>query len=113
MDKKAAVRSMFESIEILVKQMVSTDKLTKKVVENSLTTKCKNLYKNDDIEPRVVSKLLSGFAQWVDGLNNYRHGQPSDEPVAPSEEVAIYVLSSGSAFLRWLIEINNQLTPSP
>ena len=58
----------------------------------------------------MVAGLFDGFADWVDALHNYRHGQPSKQPVAPSEEVAIYVLSSGSAFLRWLIGINNDLT---
>ena len=40
MDTKGAVRSIFESIEILVKQMVDTRNLNKWVVENSLKQKC-------------------------------------------------------------------------
>lgn len=109
-DTKASVRSMFESIEILVKQMVQTKNLNKWIVENSLKEKCTEPYKNDETALRVVSELFDGFARWVEGLHNYRHGQGSKEPVAPSEDVAIYVLSSGSAFLRWLIGINNYLT---
>lgn len=109
-DTKASVRSMFESIEILVKQMVQTKNLNKWIVENSLKEKCTEPYKNDETALRVVSELFDGFARWVEGLHNYRHGQGSKEPVAPSEGVAIYVLSSGSAFLRWLIGINNYLT---
>jgi hypothetical protein len=109
MDTKAAVRSMFESIEILVRQMVETNNLNKWVVENSLKEKCLSLYGEDETALKVTSGLFDGFASWVDALHNYRHGQASDEPVAPSEGVAIYVLSSGSAFLRWLAEINSQL----
>lgn len=110
MDTKAAVRSMFESIEILVKQMVETKNLNKRVVENSLKEKCLSLYGEDKTTFKVTGELFDGFARWVDALHNYRHGQASDEPVAPSEGVAIYILSSGSAFLRWLAGINNHLS---
>ncbi len=108
-DTKAAVRSMFESLEILVKQMVETQNLNKWIVENTLKEKCLKLYENDETALQTVSELFDGFAKWVNALHNYRHGQKSDEPVAPSEGVAVYVLSSGSSFLRWLISLNNAL----
>ena len=106
---KATVRSMFESLEILVKQIVKTRNLNKWIVENTLKEKCLKLYGNDETAIKTVSELFNGFAKWVNALHNYRHGQKSDEPVAPSEEVAVYVLSSGSSFLRWLISLNNAL----
>lgn len=108
-DTKATVRSIFESIEILIKQMVETKNLNKWIVKTKLKERCLEFYKNDDTAIKAVSEMLDGFACWVDGLHNYRHGQVNDEPVAPTEDIAIYVLSSGSAFLRWLIGINNQL----
>lgn len=108
-DTKAAVRSIFESIEILVKQMVETKNLNKWVVENTLKEKCIKIYDSDTTATKVVTEMFSGFAHWVDGLHNYRHGQAEEDPVSPGEVIAIYALSSGSAFLRWLIGINNQL----
>jgi hypothetical protein len=110
-DTKAAVRSMFESVEILVRQMVPQAKnLHKKLVENELKQQCLKLYATEPTAANVASQLFDGFADWVNGLHNYRHGQPSEQPVAPSEEVAVYVLSSGSAFLRWLIGMNAELS---
>jgi hypothetical protein len=110
-DTKAAVRSMFESLEILVRLMVPTARnLNKRLVENTLKQECLKQYSTEPTALNVVSELFDGFADWVNGLHNYRHGQPSEQPVAPSEEVAVYVLSSGTAFLRWLIGINNDLT---
>lgn len=108
-DTKAAVRSMFESLEILVKQMVDTENLNKWIVEKKLKEKCMKLYENDETALKTASKLFDGFAKWVDGLHNYRHGQTDDEPVAPSEKMTIYVLSSGSSFMRWLLGIANAL----
>ena len=109
MDTKAAVRSMFESIEILVKLLVPTERLNRQVVDNALKAKLLLFYKEDETASRVVVGLLDGLADWVNALHNYRHGQDSNEPVEPPEEVAIYVLSSGSSFLRWLVGINNNL----
>jgi hypothetical protein len=108
-DSKAAVRAMFEAIEILVKQMTQAKNLSKKVVENSLKDKCLPLYSDNNISQKVLSQMFDGFAQWVDALHNYRHGQPNEEPVAPTEDMCIYILSSGSAFLRWLIGMDNRL----
>jgi hypothetical protein len=108
-DTKATVRSMFESLEILVRQMVpATKNLNRWIVENTLKEKCIKIYESEPTAARVVAGLFDGFADWVDALHNYRHGQPSGQPVAPSEEVAVYVLSTGSAFLRWLIGINTE-----
>jgi hypothetical protein len=108
-DTKATVRSMFESLEILVRQMVpATKNLNRWIVENTLKEKCIKIYESEPTAARVVAGLFDGFADWVDALHNYRHGQPSGQPVAPSEEVAVYVLSTGSACLRWLIGINTE-----
>lgn len=108
-DTKGAVRSIFESIEILVKQMVSTNNLNKWIVENTLKEKCLEAYANDDTARKVISQMFDGLAQWVDAIHNYRHGQADIEPVAPPVNVAVYIISSGTSFLRWLIEINNVL----
>lgn len=106
-DTKGAVRSIFESIEILVKQMVDTKLLNKWVVENTLKTKCLTVFESDQIARDVASKMFDGFAQWVDSVHNYRHGQVGDEPISPPENIAIYIISSGTAFLRWLVTLNN------
>jgi hypothetical protein len=108
-DSKAAVRAMFEAIEILVKQMVQTNNLNKYSVEKLLKDKCMPLYSDNEISQKVLSQMFDGFAQWVDAIHNYRHGQPNDEPVAPTEDMCIYILSSGSSFLRWLIGMDNRL----
>lgn len=105
-DTKAAVRSMFESLEILVKQMVHTNNLNKWAAENSLKELAKETYKNDPIAIKVVDSIFDGFGKWIDGIHNYRHGQALPEPVAPPIGFAVFVLSSGASYLRWLVEID-------
>lgn len=108
-DTKAAVRSIFESIEILVKQIVQTRNLNKYIVENDLKNKFMPIYNGDETAKAVVSKMFDSFALWVDGIHLYRHGQDDDQPVRPPIDLAVYILSSGSSFLRWLIELNEKL----
>lgn len=108
-DTKAAARSIFESLEILTKQLVNTKNLNKWVLENTLKDKALEVLAKDETEKNVISEMFAGFGRWVDGMHNYRHGQPENEPVAPSEELAVYMLSTGSSFLRLLVEIKNKI----
>lgn len=104
-DTKAAARSIFEALEILTKQLVTTKNLNRWVLENSLKKLAIETLAHDSIQRLVISDMFNGFGMWVDGMHNYRHGQPQVEPVAPSEELIVYMLSSGSSFLRLLLEI--------
>jgi hypothetical protein len=108
-DTKASVRSMFESIEILVKQMVKTKNLNKWCVENTLRDKCLTLYSSNPVAKTVVSGLFEAMARWVDTLHNYRHGQVAEEPIAPDEQVTIHIISTGSSYLRWLAQMDTLL----
>jgi len=108
-DTKAAARSIFESIEILVKQLVKTNNLNKWVLDNTLKEMALDTLANDDTERNVISGMFEGMGLWVNGMHNYRHGQPEHQPVEPSEELAVYMLSSGSSFLRLLLEIRKKI----
>lgn len=102
MDTKAAVRSAFEATEILVRSMVAGKNLNRKLVENELTRHCLGKLKGDETAKLVTAKLLESFGGWVDGVHFYRHGQAAPEPVAPSEQTAIHVLSTACSYIRWL-----------
>jgi hypothetical protein len=109
MNKKAALRSMFESVEILTKLMVpGITRLNKSVVQKDLKEIALKKYIHDEVAARTVGIIFNGFSEWVDALHNYRHGQGKEEPVEPPLEFAVYVLSSGASFLRWLIEMDEK-----
>lgn len=102
-DTKAAVRSIFESVEVLARLIVPEAKnLYRKLAETTLKEKCLVVSGADATEQKTLAGLFDSLGEWVDALHNYRHGQPEAEPVAPSEELAVYALSTGAAHLRML-----------
>ena len=55
----------------------------------------------------AVNKLVSSFADWVDGMHTYRHAQGVEDPSPPPLDVALLIMGEGSSFLRWLIELDS------
>ena len=66
------------------------------------------VYGGDPVAIESISKAFEGFSSWVDAMHLYRHGQNTNEPVAPSLDYAIYIVSTGAAFLRLLAEIDRK-----
>lgn len=108
-DTKAAVRSIFEALEILVKLMVDTKNLNSWVIRNPIKEIIQEHYNDNETAATAAASMCEGFALWVDGLHLYRHGQSSSEPVLPPLDLTIYTLSSGASFLRWLVNIDTTL----
>lgn len=109
-DTKAAVRSMFEAVETIARLICpETRNLNRWLAENALKERCLAVMPQDKTEQTAAAELFESLGQWVDAMHNYRHGQATTEPVAPSESFAIYALSSGSAFARLLGECHQRL----
>lgn len=99
-DTKAAVRSSFESLEILARLIDPASKnLNKWMVENKLKPLVLDAAINST-ERSMLEKAMDGLAQLVDGIHSFRHGQGTEDPVAPSLATAVYVVASTAAALR-------------
>ena len=107
-DTKDAVRSMFDSIESLVKQMVNKDQLNARIVRSDLKKLILEKYDGDMTAINSVAKVVESFADWVDGIHFYRHGQKYEEIVKPPLDFTVLIISTGSAYLRWLLEVNKE-----
>lgn len=102
-DTKAAVRSIFEAAEILAKRvMPEAQRLNGKIIEGPLRAKCLAALGGDETEQKSLAKVFDSFGDWVDAMHLYRHGQDGHEPVAPSEDLAVHAISTGSAYIRLL-----------
>jgi hypothetical protein len=102
-DTKAAVRAAFEAAEIVARLICpETNNLNRWLADNTLRQRCLATMSQDATEQAVAAKLFDGLADWIDGLHRYRHGQAEAEVVAPSEQLAVNLLSSGSTYVRML-----------
>jgi hypothetical protein len=57
---------------------------------------------------RAANKSLNAFGDWVDACHEYRHEQGVEEPSQPPIDLAVQLISVGSGFLRWLVNIDQQ-----
>jgi hypothetical protein len=102
-ERKAAVRSIFETAEILAKQLVpGASRLNSNLVLGNLKRALHSIRAADAVENSVFDKLLDGFRDWVEALHDYRHGQDTPDPVVPSEELTVFALSTGASYVRLL-----------
>jgi hypothetical protein len=113
LDTKAAVRSMFEALEIQAKLMVKTQNLNKFCAQNQLRDVAVKSIGRDPVTEKVLDATFQAFGEWINGLHLYRHGQGTAEPVAPPIELAVHILSTGSAYLRLLLEANQVAHSTP
>lgn len=112
-DGKQAVRGVFNSVECVYKLMYQrAPKLTAAESIKSLQTVVQNLYDQDSTAQRAANKAVNAFGDWVDACHNYRHEDGVEEPSQPPLELALLLISQGSSFLRWLINLD-QRTSAP
>jgi len=109
-DCKTAIKSLFESTEILFRLIFPrASRLGKTEIKQYLCPATDSLYESDQTAKRSIQKYLNSFIEWVDAVHFYRHGQGTEEPTQPPLTYAIALVSSGASYLRWLGEIDQAI----
>ncbi|KRP86719.1 hypothetical protein AOQ73_34230 [Bradyrhizobium pachyrhizi] len=104
---KDAWRAIFSAVEGLFRLMFpSAPQLNAGAAETYLSSIIQQTYVNDAVAMRAANKQLASFRDWIDSSHNYRHEQGSEEPVQPPIDLAVLAISNGTAFLRWLIYLD-------
>lgn len=112
-DTKGAVRSAFEAVEIVAKQLCPPNKnLHVALCKGELKARCLEANKGDAVEQRVLEGVFTSMAEWVAAMHIYRHGQ-SDASQPPTEQFATFTLSSASGYLRLLVGVALTLGIAP
>ena len=106
-DAKAAIRGVFEANEIVFRLVFpKATRLAKDLLEQHLGPPLNSRYAGATEAQRSSQQVLKAMGQWIDTAHFYRHGQGSEEPTQPPLELAIQLVSAGTAYLRWLIEFD-------
>ena len=103
---KTAIRDIFEALETLIKILTNSNKnLDEKLVKKELGDLLRKL--PDYKEPSgasTISKFIESLGDWVNAAHPYRHGQKTERLVAPSLTAVVLFLSTGAAYIRWLVD---------
>ncbi len=110
-DTKSAVRYMYEALEILCRLFKpGAPRLSEQLVRD-LHKQYESLYLATDTAGRTTfNAVMEAIVKWVIGLQVQRHGQPTISPLEPDADLCVHILSTGSAHIRWLIELDNKLS---
>lgn len=104
---KAAIRSMFEALEIYSKIVVTSynvQKLDASVVEHHILPIIQGKPGMFKPSQDVAHHLAMSLIDWIKGAHLYRHGQNTTEPAPPPLDLAVVYVSMGAAYLRWIVE---------
>jgi hypothetical protein len=108
-DGKGAIRAMFDAAENVFKVMYKGEpRLTSAAVRKQLAPVVQRLYSGNGPATAAASKQLDAFCDWIDGCHNYRHEHGQPEVIEPPLEIAVLFVSTGGAYIRWLIDVDAQ-----
>jgi hypothetical protein len=105
-DPKSAIRSIFEAMEIYAKLAVTSykvERLDRNVVMQHLLPLITGKPGMHVPAKEAAINLAESLCDWIKGAHFYRHGQGVEEPAPPPFDLAVAYVSTGSAYLRWLV----------
>ena len=104
---KSAIRSMFPAVEVAAKVLFPgvLSRLMPNDLDRLLKPKIQTRYAGNEPAIDAALQLLEGFKKWINASQPYRHGQEVQEPVEPPQDFLIAHMSTGAAYLRWMIEL--------
>jgi hypothetical protein len=72
-----------------------------------LRARIEQVYDGDRRAQETSGKMLQSLGDWIDAAHGYRHEEGKPDTVAqPPLTLAVYLISTGAAHLRWLAELD-------
>jgi hypothetical protein len=106
-DGRAAIRGTFTAIEGLFILMVSEVKRLASGETSRLRARIEQAYNGDRRAQDTSAKMLKSLSDWIDAAHGYRHEEGKPDTVAqPPLTLAVYLVSTAAAHLRWLAELD-------
>lgn len=100
-DTLTGVRAVFEAVENRFKQMFAVPRIG----SSEVTRYLQPLVRDRHVGPAqaAAGRMAESLGQWVNACHSYRHAAGEPEPAPPPMNVAVALISSGAAHLRWLL----------
>jgi hypothetical protein len=106
-DGKGGIRATFTAIEGLFTLMFPDVHRLAAGEASRLRTLIEQAHKGDRRAQETSDKMLQSLRGWIDAAHCYRHEEGKPDTVAqPPLTLAVYLISTGAAHLRWLAELD-------
>jgi hypothetical protein len=112
-DGKGAIRYLFSSAECVFKLILPKVPRLGAAELSQLSPLLDKVFAENATARRAAAKLLGSFKEWTDAAHFYRHEEGAEEVAQPPLTVAVYLVSTGAAHLRWLAEIDASPNAKP
>lgn len=105
---REAIRQTFDCAETIFKLMFPD---VTRLGSAEATKKLKPLLDamSEGTERDNLGRMLESLKEWINGAHPFRHGQSVEEPDNPSIASTVLSVSVGSAFIRWLAELDSRV----
>jgi hypothetical protein len=104
---KDAIRATFTAIEGLFILMFPEVKRLASGETSRLRARIERVYNGDRRAQETSAEMLQSLSDWIDAAHHYRHEEGKPDTVAqPPLTLAVYLVSTGAAHLRWLAELD-------
>jgi hypothetical protein len=112
-DGKGAIRATFTAIEGLFILMFPEVRRLASSETSRLRARIEQVYNGDRRAQETSAKMLQSLSDWIDAAHGYRHEEGKPDTVAqPPLTLAVYLISTGAAHLRWLAELDSASGPA-
>ena len=107
-DTSSAIKSMFESLEILYKHILKTegkDRLNSNGVQKKLKPILQQVLSENPVASQACDHIMDSLCDWIDAGHMYRHGQNVERNSPPPIEFAVLFITQGTGFIRFLLPL--------
>jgi hypothetical protein len=106
-DGKGGIRGTFTAIEGLLALMFPEVQRLASGEVPRLRPSIERAYPGDRRAQEAGKEMLRSLADWIDAAHHYRHEEGKPDTIAqPPLTLALYLVSTGAAHLRWLAELD-------
>ncbi len=106
-DGKGGIRGTFSAIEGLFALMVPGVRRLASGEVSRLRPLIERAYPGDRPAQDAGKEMLQSLGDWIDAAHHYRHEEGKPDTIAqPPLNLAVYLVSTGAAHLRWLAELD-------
>jgi hypothetical protein len=100
-----AIRHTFDACENIFKLMFeSCSRLGDTEIDKSLRPQLKQRLAAHDFD--ASSAMATAFKAWTTAAHQFRHAAGTASPVQASYDLAVLMISTGAAYIRWLVSID-------